>query len=590
MAQTVEVEASGGEPRQAGAAGRLGAALADERTPLAILVALIVAWVVIMGRLIVLRHDRFATFDFDEGIFDQFFWQLGHLEQFNTVRGVTLAGHHASFAFLLLAPFVWLGAGPNTWNILHTIAIAATAVPLFFLVKDKIGRPWVGLVVGVAWLAQPTSQWLVQEGFHPEGMALPFLVGTYLFGERWLAQSRAARTAAAATDATVVAGAAEAPDGSVGDAATGDATALASPASWTHRVASALGRWWAGDRRVLNRDERRTRIAFVACFALTITWKEDLALALAGMGLVWLIRREWRFASKVLLVAGLWFVILGVWLVPHFAGGTVYSGIYGDLGRTPSEIVLNSVTDPGALVERLDQNDAAGYTRELFQSWGFVPFLAPSTLLIGAPQWFTNIISAANFTFDPRLHYTAIPLAALAISLVEALRRGYRWRAVVGDGLLVVALVAALLCARWNGPSPWGDQYARGAWPLVEPRDLGAKREAVARVPDGAGVSADYLAVPHLTHREVIYSFPNPWTSWNYGVNPGETGDPADVEWLVLTSTTSLRPADKALLATLRDSGEFEVRFEEGNVLVMQRVAPPGPATSHLGSDHPTTG
>ena len=78
----------------------------DRRVPFGILMVLAVGWTITMGRLIVLRHDRFGTFDFDEGIYDQFLWQLAHGRQFDTVRGVTLAGHHASIAFLLLAAYV----------------------------------------------------------------------------------------------------------------------------------------------------------------------------------------------------------------------------------------------------------------------------------------------------------------------------------------------------------------------------------------------------------------------------------------------------------------------------------------------------
>ncbi len=470
-----------------------------------------------MGTLIVLRHERFATFGFDEGIFDQFLWLLSEGQQFNTVRGVTLAGHHASFAFVLLAPLVWFGGGPNTWNLLHTVAIALTAVPLYFLVRDKIGPAWIGFVVGVVWLAQPTAQWLVWEGFHPEGMALPFLVGAYLFGERVVHPRVSAERAS---------------------------------------------------------PSRTSAVAFWACFALAITWKEDVALALLGMGIVWMIRRRWRFGSTVAAVAGAWFVIFGMWLVPLLAEGTVYSGIYGELGRTPGEIVASSVTDPAALVQRMADNGVVGYTAELGRSWAFVPFLAPSTLLIGAPQWFTNIISAASFTYDIRLHYAAIPLAALAISFVEGIRRATRWSRSLGTSLLALAVVVALLSSHWDGPSPLGDRYAL-AWPTEEPSDMGARHKAMAMVPSGAGVSVDYRLTSHMTHREVVYEFPNPWRSWNYGVNPGQRGDPSLVEW-VIVDTKGANPHDAALLEQLLDSGEMAERFSQDGIVVLQRVSTPG--------------
>jgi hypothetical protein len=490
--------------------------LAHPQAPLIALLVLIVAWSAVMGAHIVLRHERFGTPDWDEGIFDQFFWLLAHGRQFNTVRGVTLAGHHASFAFLPLAPLTWLGAGPNTWNIIHTLAVAGTAVPLYFLARDKLGGAWLAFGVGVVWLLQPTPQWLVHEGFHPEGMALPFLVGTYLFGERLIVQRR------------------------------------------EHGVVRNTTKW-----------------AFVGCFAGTITWKEDLALALLGMGMVWLIRREWRLARGVIAVSAAWFVVFGIWLVPHFAGGSVYGGLYGELGETPGEVVFNSARHPGDLWDQLGDNDAGGYARDLAQSWAFVPLASPTSLLIGLPQWFTSAISTADFTRNIQLHYAAIPLAAMAIGFVEGARWLQQRRWWSSRDMLVVVVVAAAVCSRWYGVSPLSLKYREGFWPLVAGETDEIRRDALDLIPGDAGAVADYRTVPHLTHRETIYSFPNPWMRHGFGVNPDERGDPAKVEW-VLVDTNVLGEDDVALFERVRDSGEFRVRLHEKTVTLLERVKPPG--------------
>ena len=47
-------------------------------------------------------------------------------------------------------------------------------------------------------------------------------------------------------------------------------------------------------------------------------------------------------------------------------------------------------------------------------------------------------------------------------------------------------------------------------------------------------MSADYNLVPHLSHRELIYTFPNPWISSNYGVDGRGLPDPATVEWIAV--------------------------------------------------------
>ena len=197
-----------------------------------------------------------------------------------------------------------------------------------------------------------------------------------------------------------------------------------------------------------------------------------MALALAGMGLVWVLRRHWRFGAAVIAVAFSWVILFGVLMVPHVAGGSTFGGVY-DLGSTPSEILVNSAKDPSRLVEKLDENNAPGYAGSLAQPYGFVPLLSPVTLLIGLPQWSINIVSASAWTFDLRFHYQAIPSAALAISLVGGLAwlRRWRWRSLepLVAIALTVALAFALLATRWYGPSPsatttnWGSATAPAA-------------------------------------------------------------------------------------------------------------------------------
>ncbi len=494
-----------------------------EEAPIALLTLVIAVWAVVIFRLIRLRHARYGTFDFDEGIYDQYLWNLAHGTQDNTVRGVTFFGHHASYAMFLMVPLVWFGGGVDTWNGLHVLALGSTAFVLYALARDKLGSPWWGLAAGLLWIGQPTVSWLVHEGFHPDGMALPFLVATYHFGERWIRERKAGEV------------------------------------------------------------QSSTRWYFVASFLLTISWKEDLALALFGMGLVWVVRRQWRFARWVLVASAAWFVAFGMVLVPRLAGGTVYGGIY-DLGSTPSEILLNSAKEPSLLIDKLEENDAVGYGRGLTESWAFVPLLSPVTLVIGAPMMGTNIISASAFTWDLHFHYQAVPVAAMAISTIEGLAFLKRRRRALAEIAVVAALGAALVCTLWYGPLPISNKYDVGYWPLTEAVEDEYLAEAIAMVPSQAGASAHYLAVPHMTHRRWIYSFPNPWKPSNYSAQPGVTGDPKRVDWLVLNLDV-LNADHRALYESILDSGEFVLRYQQGPVVALQRVADPGQGTQPIDPD-----
>ena len=98
--------------------------------------------------------------------------------------------------------------------------------------------------------------------------------------------------------------------------------------------------------------------------------------------------------------------------------------------------------------------------------------------------------------------------------------------------------------------------------------------QALALIGSSDGVAADYFLVPHLTHRNVVYTFPNPWVNKNYGISPESRGDTAAVHWMA---------ADKALMGEeeltlflgLIDSGEFGVRLEAGSFVVAERLRAP---------------
>ena len=101
-------------------------------------------------------------------------------------------------------------------------------------------------------------------------------------------------------------------------------------------------------------------------------------------------------------------------------------------------------------------------------------------------------------------------------------------------------------------------------------------------MPDDAAVAASYYIVPHLSHREQIYTFPNPWIASNWGVggvapeDPDHEHVPAEVEWLVVDTTThGAGSREEQLMDRLLDDGEFEVVSDEGGIVVARRVEPP---------------
>lgn len=130
-------------------------------------------------------HQRFGTYGFDLGIFDQGTWLLSRFHApFVTIRGLNLFGDHASYIVLLVAPLYWLWADPRLLLLLQVVALALPAWVLFRLGARHLGQPVAGAVAALAYLAYPGMQWAATWQFHPETLAAGLLAVAALAADR----------------------------------------------------------------------------------------------------------------------------------------------------------------------------------------------------------------------------------------------------------------------------------------------------------------------------------------------------------------------------------------------------------------------
>jgi uncharacterized membrane protein len=130
------------------------------------------------------RHDRFGTFDHDLGIWDQAVWLLSEGKGFNTVRGLEVFAFHVSPALFVLVPFYWLGAGPNFLDAFMVGALVVGAIPVYLASDHYLRNQWHALIVALAFLVNYAGQWMLQETFHPEVVAITPLLFAYLYAVR----------------------------------------------------------------------------------------------------------------------------------------------------------------------------------------------------------------------------------------------------------------------------------------------------------------------------------------------------------------------------------------------------------------------
>ena len=135
--------------------------------------------------------------------------------------------------------------------------------------------------------------------------------------------------------------------------------------------------------------------------------------------------------------------------------------------------------------------------------------------------------------------------------------------------LPMLVLVSSVASNIYWSPSPLGNAFSSGIW--AKPHEKhSAVRAALKLIPADAAVTTSYYIVPHLTHRKLIYEYPNPFRIANWGIAGENGGNPADVDYLVID--TRYTGSDTDLYASLiADVGPFRVIYSVDKIEVAER-------------------
>ena len=125
----------------------------------------------------IFRHRRFGSSGFDLGIFDQAVWHLSRFEApASTISGFSnILGDHFYPVIALFTPLYWLAPSPETLIVAQALLLAASAVPVYLFLKDRLSPPLaltLASAYGVSWGIQQTAAFDVHEmAFAPLAVA-----------------------------------------------------------------------------------------------------------------------------------------------------------------------------------------------------------------------------------------------------------------------------------------------------------------------------------------------------------------------------------------------------------------------------------
>ena len=478
----------------------------------------------VFGRLGIQNHRNFGTWAYDMGIYDQGFWLVSRGGQsFVTVRGLEFWGHHVNVVVLLFVPFYWLGAGPAFLYVVQATVMGLGAIPTYLLARDRFRSPWMGFVFASVFLMYAPVQWIVWANFHPEA-----LVVTPLLMAWWCARTE----------------------------------------RW---------KWFAGFLLLALSTREDTALAVIVLgFVLAAPHLGAAVRALRARSLADLggpAGRHLRVGIYTVTGGALWYLISTRLVIPHFNRGEsafYIEAYYRHYGDSATQVVAEILRHPNRVISDATQPDRLRFYRDLLLPFGGLPILAPLQLLVAAPQLLASVIGLSPYARQIRWQYTSVMIAPIVVAAIDGAR--FVWRAPRLRAWLVALLIGSSLVSNiaWSN-SPISDNYS--VWARNTPRTE-VMRKAVALVPDDAVVTATYRLTPHLTHREQIYDWPNPWVESYWGVDDGyRLPDPSVVEWIAIDRQNVSEQHVDVLEELIAPDGEFEVLLDESDILVARRVS-----------------
>ena len=278
-------------------------------------------------------------------------------------------------------------------------------------------------------------------------------------------------------------------------------------------ITPMLFAWWFATRR--------TGAGASSPSAVALSTREDAALAVFMIGFVLLVT-DWRSADATRSTTGLaigdlaigvvWYLICMRLVIPHFNRGQqpfYIEYFYGNYGASIAEIVRDddARTRPGRA--RRHPARPLRFYRDLAPAVGRAAArLAPLQLPMALPQMLASVIGLSPYARMIRYQYTAMMIAPIVIAAIEGAALAVAVTGSCGGADSVAAGVHvrdATSPGRRRRSAPTTTWRGRSRTPRHE-----LIRQAMKLVPDDASVTATYGILPHLSHREQIYDWPNP--------------------------------------------------------------------------------
>jgi len=309
---------------------------------------------------------------------------------------------------------------------------------------------------------------------------------------------------------------------------------------------------------------------FIVMLVLLLTCREDMSFTLAAFGIVALLEKRWRYCLWAIGMSVMWWLLVTRIAMPYFNGVGYFRASSGALAA-----ILGNLGNPSFYLAKLSEPQALDYLWKVFLPAGLLGLFAPRYLLPALPTLAANVFIGAyntvliyhySVSIMPFFFWAAVAGTARIARLGETRHPALRPAPML---LGVLTLAASLILgARYSAMELGALPRYYGEW-----RNYAAKRAHVAALDakfGAEGVAATDWLLPHLSHRERIYLFPNPWTVHYWAIKDENPHHPNVIRYIVL-ERDAVR-MHQALYDYLVESGTFKRISDAHDVVTLERV------------------
>lgn len=417
-----------------------------------VFLVLIAGYLLGFSWLAILRHLAINT-GYDLAQYDQIIWNSlqGRLFWQTYVADAPMfLGKSFTPILLAFVPLYAVWSNPIVLLCVQTSALTVAAFPLYWLARERLGKP-LALVVVLAFLLYPALIGVNVVDFHEIALATPALAFATFF--------------------------------------------LLREHNKGFLVCLAIA--------LLIKEE----IAFIAAafgiYILFVQRKRWLGAMLAIFGIGWLVLLL-QYVIPFLNGTGLGGTF-------YYLGGSAYQR-YAYLGKGLADVLITLFTRPDIIIQHVVIPAKIEFMLHLFVPLVFLPFIGIEVLGLAVPTFGYSLLSDYRPQFSIRYPYTPPLFPFLFFALVIGLQRiiarkpfnSFIGKLSLASAILTISIVSYVLHS--SGP------LARNFDPAtysVQPRDS-IGRQLVTTIPRDAAVLAQSEWMVHLSQREYVYNVEDP--------------------------------------------------------------------------------